>query len=57
MKYSDVKIDLKELKKMKEQNAVERLKFIKFWAEYTKSHSDEEWSSQQNVVVDSQINS
>jgi len=36
-------------------NQEDRLNFIKFWAEYIKTHSDEDWSKQQNIVIDSQI--
>ena len=36
-------------------NNEDRMNFVKFWAEYVKSHSDEEWSKQQNVIIDSQI--
>jgi len=28
---------------------------LKFWAEYIKSHSDEDWSSQQKVLINSQL--
>ena len=56
MKASEVKVDLKKLKKFKEQNAAERLKFIDFWANYIKTHSDKEWSRQQNLLINSQIN-
>ena len=56
MKVSEVKVDLKELKKFKAQNAKERLEFIDFWVNYMKNHPDEEWSEQQNIVIDSQIN-
>ena len=55
MKSSEVNVDLKELKKFKTQNAKERLKFIDFWVNYIKTHSDEEWSEQQNIIIDSQI--
>jgi len=55
MKASEVKVDLEELKKFKEQNARERLKFIDFWVNYIKTHSDEEWGSQQKELIDSQI--
>ncbi|MCK5149815.1 hypothetical protein KAJ87_02725 [Candidatus Pacearchaeota archaeon] len=55
MKASEVKVDLEELKKFKIQNAKERLKFIDFWANYVKTHSDKEWSEQQNILIDSQI--
>ena len=37
-------------------NKEDRLNFIKFWAEYVKTHSDKDWSKQQNVLIDSQIN-
>ena len=50
-----MKIDLKELKKQKQENIQERLEFVQFWAEYVKTHSDEEWSAQQNVLIDSQF--
>jgi hypothetical protein len=55
MKASEVKVDLEELKRFKEQNAKERLKFIDFWVNYIKTHSDKEWSKQQNALIDSQI--
>ncbi len=55
MKASDVKVKLDELKKFKLQNAKERLEFIDLWVKYIKEHSDEEWSEQQNILIDSQI--
>jgi len=55
MQAEDVKVDLEELKKFKEKNIRERLEFIDFWVEYIKTHSDKEWSKQQNIVIDSQI--
>ncbi len=36
-------------------NKEDRENFIKFWAAYMKSVSDEEWSKQQNVIIDSQL--
>lgn len=36
-------------------NKEDRVNFIKFWANYIKTHSDEDWSEQQNIVIDSQI--
>lgn len=33
----------------------ERMKFVEFWARYVKEHSDQEWSRQQNIVIDSQF--
>ena len=35
----------------------ERHEFVKRWAEYVRSHDDREWSRQQNVVVNSQLES
>ncbi len=55
MKASEVKVDLKELKKFKSQNAKERLEFIDLWVEYIKKHKDEEWSEQQKTLIDSQF--
>ena len=55
MKEKDIKVDLKELKNEKERNFKERLWFIHYWADYIRTHSDVEWSKQQNVVIDSQI--
>jgi hypothetical protein len=55
MNAKDVKVDLEELKEFKKKNARERLKFIDFWVNYIKTHSDKEWSSQQKVLIDSQI--
>lgn len=52
---SKINVNLDELRNDKEINFKERLNFIKFWAEYMKAHSDEEWSEQQNEVIDSQI--
>jgi hypothetical protein len=55
MKAEDVQVDLEEMKKFKVENAKERLKFIDFWADYIKTHSDKEWSEQQNMLIDSQM--
>jgi len=55
MKASEVKVDLEELKRFKKQNAKDRLEFIDLWVKYVKSHPDEEWSHQQNIIIDSQV--
>ncbi len=39
----------------KQKNEIERMKFVKLWAEYVRTHSDKEWSRQQKIVVDSQL--
>lgn len=36
-------------------NQEDRLNFVKFWANYVRTHSDKEWSEQQNIVIDGQI--
>jgi hypothetical protein len=33
----------------------ERLDFVKYWAEWVKTHPDKEWSRAQNVLINSQI--
>lgn len=53
----EIKIDFNKLEKEKRKNFEERLKFIDYWVKFIKEHSDEEWSEQQNVLIDSQINS
>ena len=36
-------------------NKEDRLNFIEFWADYVRTHSDEEWSEQQNVLINSVV--
>lgn len=36
-------------------NKEDRINFVKFWAEYVKTHKDEEWSEQQNIIINGQI--
>jgi len=55
MNAEEVQIDFEELKKEKQRNFKERVWFIKYWVNYIKTHSDEEWSIQQNVLIDSQL--
>jgi hypothetical protein len=45
----------REFLKPGEDNEEERINFIKYWVNYIKTHSDKEWSKQQNVVINSQI--
>jgi hypothetical protein len=37
------------------RNGERRREFVRRWAEYIRSHPDEEWSRQAGVVVDAQI--
>ena len=55
MKAEDVKVDFEELKKEKQRNFRERIWFIKYWVNYNKTHTDEEWSKQQRFLIDSQL--
>ncbi len=41
----------------KERNQKERLEFIERWADYVRTHPDEDWSKQQKILVDSQMKS
>ena len=38
-------------------NQEDRLNFIKYWVDYIKSVSDEDWSTQQNLLINSQLQS
>ena len=40
-----------------EDNAKERLKFVKLWAEYVRTHDDQDWSAQQNIIINSALRS
>ena len=53
----EIKINFNELKSEKSKNFKERIWFIKYWANYIKTHSDEEWSKGQAVLIDSQFQS
>jgi len=43
------------LKKFLRENQKERFRFIDQWAEYVRTHSDKDWSRQQNVIINSCI--
>ena len=36
-------------------NKEERINFIKYWVNYIKTHTDQEWSQQQNILINSQF--
>jgi len=40
-----------------EENTKERNNFIHKWAEYVRTHTDKEWSSQQNIIINSALKS
>lgn len=45
----------KKFMKPGKTNKEDRLNFVKYWADYVKNHSDEDWSEQQNIIINSQI--
>jgi hypothetical protein len=38
-----------------EENNKENTRFVHKWAEYVRTHSDEDWSKQQNVIINSAL--
>jgi hypothetical protein len=46
----------KFLKPGKDNNE-DRINFVKYWADFVRTHDDEEWSEQQNILLNSQYNS
>ena len=46
-----------EFERSQRQNVQERRAFINRWAEYVRTHDDEEWSRQQNKLIDSRLQS
>ncbi len=36
-------------------NREERMNFVRYWAEYVRTHPDEDWSRQQNILINSQM--
>ncbi len=39
------------------KNQKDRIQFVDKWAEYVKTHSDKNWSKQQNVIINSSLKS
>jgi len=46
------KIDLKELEEQKERNRLERLAFVKLYAEWVKKHDNIKWSKAQKEIIE-----
>ena len=38
-------------------NKEERMNFVDYWADYVRTHAAKDWSTQQNVIINSQIQS
>lgn len=49
--------DSPDLDEKHARNREERLRFIREWAEYVRTHSDDVWGEQVNTLVNSQIES
>lgn len=54
-KFGEMKIDFEELKEMKRKNFKERRWFIKYWANFIRTHPDKQWSRGQAILINSQI--
>ncbi|MEK6887664.1 MAG: hypothetical protein AABX14_01835 [Candidatus Aenigmatarchaeota archaeon] len=39
------------------KNQKQRMEFVDYWAKYIRTHSDKEWSRQQNVIINSCLSS
>ena len=50
-------LNSEEFERSQRKNIEDRRAFIKYWAEYVRTHDDEEWSRQQNKLIDSQLES
>jgi len=48
-------LNSEERDEARDQSIADRRAFIKRWAEYVRTHDDEEWSRQQNTLIDSQL--
>ena len=44
------KFSSEEIRKL---NNEDRMWFVEYWANYVKTHSDKEWSRQQNILINS----
>lgn len=49
--------DSNELDAKHERNRAQRLEQIKRWAEYVRTHPDEDWGEQVNTIVNAQLQS
>ena len=38
---------------LKQENDNERMWYVEYWANYVNSHTDKEWSAQQNILINS----
>ena len=50
-----MKIDKFNAGEFRKLNNTDRMWFVKYWANYVKTHPDKEWSRQQNVLINSLV--
>lgn len=50
-------LNSKVFEESQRRNTEQRRAMIKQWAEYVRTHDDEEWSRQQNKLINSQLQS
>ena len=50
-----MKIDKFNAGEFRKLNNKDRMWFVKYWANYVKTHPDKEWSRQQNVLINSLV--
>lgn len=50
-----INVDFGEIKNDRMRNFRERIWFIKYWVEFMKANSDEEWSKGHTELIDSQF--
>ncbi len=36
-------------------NKEDRMNFVEYWADFVRTHSDQAWSRQQNIIINSQM--
>ena len=53
--FSVAVTSLEGLREQQRENTAEQRAFVKQWAEFVRTHSDEEWLAQQNKLIDSQV--
>lgn len=36
-------------------NTEDRMNLVRYWAEYVRTHDDQDWSKQQKILIDGQL--
>ena len=50
-----IRINLTKIDELKKKNIKDRLWFVRYWANYVRTHPDKEWGGQQKVLIDSAL--